>query len=196
VRRWEDRLVGLLAGVATVRPSPRVWREIELRTSTRVRTGETVGARPSVRPMRFLALAATLAALVFGVSLYLADARRTWELAAEIAAPQATAPAWSIEIDRRADELRVRAMNAPALAADREHELWALVDGAAAPVSLGLLPQAGEARLTLGPAQRTALARASKVAVSLEPRGGSPTGAPTGPVLFVADVRPPRHSST
>jgi anti-sigma-K factor RskA len=35
--------------------------------------------------------------------------------------------------------------------------------------------------------QREALRVSAKVAVSLEPLGGSPTGGPTGPVLFVAE---------
>ena len=69
----------------------------------------------------------------------------------------------------------------------RSRELWALPDGAA-PVSLGLMPASGSARLALDDRQRAALAAATKVAVSDEPAGGSPTGAPTGDVLYVADL--------
>jgi anti-sigma-K factor RskA len=32
------------------------------------------------------------------------------------------------------------------------------------------------------------LSRSRQIAISLEPPGGSPTGAPTGPVLYVANV--------
>jgi anti-sigma-K factor RskA len=56
-------------------------------------------------------------------------------------------------------------------------------------VSLGLLPDAGQLERTLSDTQRSALASAAQVAVSLEPPGGSPTGAPTGPVLFVAALK-------
>jgi anti-sigma-K factor RskA len=56
-------------------------------------------------------------------------------------------------------------------------------------VSLGLLPDAGQLERTLSIAQRSALSSATQVAVSLEPTGGSPTGAPTGPVLFVAALK-------
>jgi anti-sigma-K factor RskA len=42
--------------------------------------------------------------------------------------------------------------------------------------------------LQLNDAQRLALSRSRQIAISLEPPGGSPTGAPTGPVLYVADV--------
>jgi anti-sigma-K factor RskA len=46
----------------------------------------------------------------------------------------------------------------------------------------------GDRRVVLTAAQRTALANSKQIAVSLEPEGGSPTGAPTGPVLLVAPL--------
>jgi anti-sigma-K factor RskA len=55
-------------------------------------------------------------------------------------------------------------------------------------VSLGLLPTSGDQRRVLTAAQRSALAGAKNLAVSLEPAGGSPTGLPTGPVLHVAPI--------
>jgi anti-sigma-K factor RskA len=61
------------------------------------------------------------------------------------------------------------------------------LDSARPPVSLGLLPKNGKRELQLTDAQRLALAGSGKIAVSLEPIGGSPSGSP-GPVLFVADV--------
>ena len=73
------------------------------------------------------------------------------------------------------------------IAADRSLELWALPRNGSAPVSLGLIPRAQGLSVALLEPQRAALLAADKVAVSLEPRGGSPTGAPTGPVVHVAD---------
>jgi anti-sigma-K factor RskA len=70
---------------------------------------------------------------------------------------------------------------------DRARELWALPEGSA-PVSLGLMPATGAVRLALNDRQRSALAAATNVAVSDEPPGGSPTGAPTGAVLYVATL--------
>jgi anti-sigma-K factor RskA len=55
-------------------------------------------------------------------------------------------------------------------------------------VSLGLMPRSGRGTLQLSDAQRLALSRSRQIAISLEPWGGSPTGAPTGPVLYVAEV--------
>jgi anti-sigma-K factor RskA len=79
------------------------------------------------------------------------------------------------------------ALGGAAPQAGKSFELWALPDNGGPPVSLGLMPTQGSAERDLTEAQRLALQGASKVAVSLEPEGGSKTGLPTGPVLFVAD---------
>ena len=55
-------------------------------------------------------------------------------------------------------------------------------------MSLGLIPGAGEATLPLLAAQIDVLVRTSTLAVSVEPAGGSPTGAPTGPVIYTAPL--------
>jgi anti-sigma-K factor RskA len=53
--------------------------------------------------------------------------------------------------------------------------------GSNAPRSLGLISAAGATVVK----QASLPAGTDHLAVSLEPPGGSPTGAPTGPVLFV-----------
>lgn len=66
-------------------------------------------------------------------------------------------------------------------------ELWLIADGADAPVSLGVLPDDLEARIKVPSALATQMAKAV-LAISDEPVGGSPTGAPTGAVLAVGSV--------
>ncbi len=62
-------------------------------------------------------------------------------------------------------------------------ELWAAA-GTGAPRSLGLISASGAS--VFG---RTRLPEGTDhLAVSLEPPGGSPTGAPTGPVLYVGKL--------
>ena len=62
-------------------------------------------------------------------------------------------------------------------------ELWILPSDKSKPISLGLLPQQGKKTVKV-PAQLLALLQTSGLAVSLEPIGGSPTGQPTGAVLY------------
>lgn len=59
------------------------------------------------------------------------------------------------------------------------------------PVSVGLLPQSGEATLSLSDEALEGLPLTSTVAVSLEPDGGSPEAVPTGPVLYTAALLAP-----
>jgi len=72
----------------------------------------------------------------------------------------------------------------PLLPAEKSFELWMLPGKDQAPVSLGLLPTSGVKTLKLDEGKLKILKEASGLAVSLEPTGGSPTGAPTGPILY------------
>jgi len=52
-------------------------------------------------------------------------------------------------------------------------------------MSLGVLPvQDGKAEIALDSTHQSRLQQATVLAISLEPSGGSPTGLPTGPVLY------------
>lgn len=65
-------------------------------------------------------------------------------------------------------------------------ELW-VIKGDAAPVSLGVLPAAANGTLEVAQALWPLL-RGAQCAISVEPPGGSPTGAPTGEILAVAPI--------
>jgi anti-sigma-K factor RskA len=73
----------------------------------------------------------------------------------------------------------------PEVQADKDYELW-ILDGSGVPASMGLLPQSGDGSLSLDSKAVAALQTGNTLAVSLEPLGGSPEAAPTGPVLFTA----------
>jgi anti-sigma-K factor RskA len=75
--------------------------------------------------------------------------------------------------------LRVAALSPRPLPDGRDLELWALPPGADRPTSLGVLSPNGA---TVKPSKL--IVPGGKLLVSLEPRGGSPTGQPTGPVLY------------
>ena len=78
-------------------------------------------------------------------------------------------------------QLIVARVAGPAAPQGQVQELWIIAPDAA-PVSLGLL---GDAPLTVDyPDTPTGWT----LAVSLEPAGGSPTGAPTGPVLAAGTI--------
>jgi anti-sigma-K factor RskA len=78
-------------------------------------------------------------------------------------------------------ELRVRVVKSWSGTEGKSLELWALPKNGA-PRSLGLVQNERDTRIRLASSDARLL-NASAFAVSLEPRGGSTTGAPTGPVL-------------
>ena len=91
---------------------------------------------------------------------------------------------WLITVDVAPGEVEVRPLCDIAVSPGRDLELWLIPAGGAVPRSLGLLEPDAVGRLTLGDEITAAAADATALAISLEPAGGSPTGAPTGPVLY------------
>ena len=71
----------------------------------------------------------------------------------------------------------------------RALELWAL-PASGNPIALGLVDAEAGAVLTLATPSDALLAGAKGLAVSLEPPGGSPTGQPTGPILWTGAIVP------
>lgn len=63
-----------------------------------------------------------------------------------------------------------------------DYELWA-IQGGNAPVSMGVIPVTERSAITLSPDVLKGFGAGSVLAISLEPDGGSPTGAPTGPIV-------------
>jgi anti-sigma-K factor RskA len=98
-----------------------------------------------------------------------------------------TAPAFLMTVDVDNRMLTVRRV-AAAPEPGRSYELWLVSEKFPQPRSLGLV---GDQEFTVRPALASydpdTISRAT-YAVSLEPQGGSPTGAPSGPVLFTGNL--------
>ncbi len=94
-----------------------------------------------------------------------------------------TSPAFLVSVDPTSRTLTVRRVSA-APEPGRSYELWLISNKYPAPRSLGLV---GSSEFTSRavPADFDAdTLKSASYAISLEPAGGSPTGAPSGPVLF------------
>jgi anti-sigma-K factor RskA len=181
---WEQRLLPLLGPARRIEPSPSVWSGIRLRLGLEAERARRRGDLP-------LALAATvLLATALGLLLHWRTPPARALEVATIASPSGSL-LWRVEVygePGAAAGIDVRS-GATGPPPGRDYELWALPTGAA-PVSLGVLPHGeGSVRHTLTAAQQRALAGAAQLAVSVEPPGGSPTGQPTGAVVFVAELR-------
>jgi anti-sigma-K factor RskA len=91
------------------------------------------------------------------------------------------APAFILTVDPANRSLTIRRVSAEEQAG-KSYELWLVSDRFGAPRSLGLVGTAEFAQQKV--AYDPATISSATYAVSLEPEGGSPTGAPTGPVLW------------
>lgn len=72
----------------------------------------------------------------------------------------------------------------PTMAPGTAWEMWMLPAGQAAPVSMGLISIDRDQVMKIQPALAQRMGEAWGIAMSVEPEGGSPTGKPTGPVIF------------
>ena len=187
VQAWQARLLPLTLSVEPVPPSAAVWKRIEARiadTSTRpaavrgLSFWRGLAGFASVAALALAALLATPGPVLPPVVIVL---NATDAAASTTAGSTAGSIVASISGDGRA--VVTRPVVNVALQSDRVLELWA-VPGSGAPRSLGLISASGAT--VVSKAQQ--LKGAAALAVSLEPTGGSPTGAPTGPVLYVGKL--------
>jgi anti-sigma-K factor RskA len=194
VAQWEARLGPMAQALAPVRPPGRVWRGIE----RRIGVAAGAGLWASLAFWRGLAIAATGAAAALVAAVALVPPRvqapaqppvalRADEVPASYLAiltePATQRPVLVVSAGRKHEQLRVRTLDPAIHVEERSLELWALPRGGA-PKSLGVLARAERLTLKLAASADQSLADVVTLAVSLEPRGGSPTGAPTGPVLY------------
>jgi anti-sigma-K factor RskA len=184
VREWEERLVPLALALQPLAPSARVWDAVCRRLGF-VRSDEV---RAKAAPWRAIAAMLALVAVALA-ALYVGRAPQTLEPAyVAVVADAEAAPIWLLRAFPDDQSLRAQVVGAAQPPARTVYELWMLPDDKSAPVSLGLLPASGTVDLELSKRQLAVLARTSTLAVSQEPPGGSPTGAPTGPVVFTAPL--------
>jgi anti-sigma-K factor RskA len=182
---WEERLLPLLGRVGRVEPSPLVWVGIR----TRLKLESPRAYRRSSLTLAFAASVLLMMALTAFLYWRTLPTGRAFEVAT--IATSSGSLMWRVEVYGQAGAATGLSVHAGALTppAGRDYELWALPQGGA-PVSLGVLPyREGTQRRSLTALQLRALASAAQLAVSIEPAGGSPTGQPTGAVVFVAPLR-------
>jgi anti-sigma-K factor RskA len=190
VADWERRLAPLAGMIASQEPSPTVWAAIERRLD-----GESVQSIPdaleptmlhlrrSVRLWRRLTLACGTLAAAFALFI-IADRWQNHESAQNYVAVVnrgGILPALIVRIDTREGTVRIRPLNAEA-PPDRSLELWYIATGQT-PKSLGTLENPSQP-ITIPATLRSVGIEGASIAVTLEPKGGSPAGIATGPIVY------------
>ena len=90
---------------------------------------------------------------------------------------------WMVTTNSLNQQATIKVLNSQMLPANKAFELWMLPTGKN-PISMGLLSASEDKILKISTQLLQQLTNSKALAVSLEPSGGSPTGLPTGPVLY------------
>ena len=188
IRAWEARLAPFAESAPPINPSPQVWKRIALRLG--LPANRQVDRGPwwtRVGFWRGFAVASFVAALGLTFALTQVAMAPTAAPIVVVLAAQDQPPALVATMERGSRTMTVKVVGGAPVPADRSLELWMLPEGAA-PRSLGVVPSTGVGRVTLPEVPDVALANVPALAVTLEQTGGSPTGAPQGPVLYTGRV--------
>lgn len=186
VAEWEARLTPMAAAAGEVTPPARVWDAI-----TRRITGAARDAGGWAGLAFWRGLAVTSTAFVLVLATYIGMAPRPEPPMAMVAVMNdeqgqpALVVSWPPMKAMRDPHVRIKVVQAhPVMAPGTAWEMWMLPGGKAAPVSMGLIGIDRDQVMKLKPALANRMGEAWGIAMSVEPAGGSPTGAPTGPVIF------------
>ena len=189
VAQWQARLVPLSGSVVEIAPPQRVWQGIEGRLfapALPVRDASRTGWWQRLALWRGISAVATAAAL----GMFIVASRPPPSqapivvlLSANPEGAQALHASFVASVSADGRALVLRPLNELSLAPGRALELWA-VPAQGAPRSLGLVHPAGATTLL----RAQLLSDTAAFAVSVEPAGGSPTGAPTGPIVSVGKL--------
>ncbi|MET0507291.1 MAG: anti-sigma factor [Burkholderiaceae bacterium] len=212
VGQWQDRLLPLLDRLPTVAPPPGLWQRIEsalgpLPTPLRppvVATAEGRGPPLPPRPapsraqagigwwerLAFWRLASglALAASVVLATLLLTRPAPELSYVAVLTSQDGRQAGWVVRASDRGP-VRLTALGPPGpIPEGRAWQFWTKGKTAANPTSLGLVPPEG--RLEVPRERLPDLGDEQLFEITLEPATGSPTGRPTGPILFVGRASP------
>jgi anti-sigma-K factor RskA len=192
VYEWQDRLFSLNLVAKPAQTPATLWGRIEQRLPAFSQRDDARGAS-SAQPGGFwsrlnvwrwtgaagFALAALLAA-----ALVLRPTINTVETqyVAVLQSPDRGMAGWVVDASNPR-ELRMIPLVDNTLTTPNSMEIWTKAEGAARPTSLGLLPTNA---VTIIPKDRLPTLEGNQLfEITLEPPNGSPTGGPTGPILFL-----------
>ena len=197
VARWRGRFAPFYDEIEPVRPPSDLWVRIEAIT-----TGDrAVNDNFSVLRRRLIAwksAAAAMTALAACLALVLLLEPRTVispqpqisaqrPMVAVLAAHGSSKAVASWDPGGR--QLVLAVTGDMPVGPNHSPQLWVIPPGGK-PRSLGLMPPSKQAHLRLANAIAQLLEQGATIAVSVEPSGGSPTGAPTGPVIASGSLTP------
>jgi anti-sigma-K factor RskA len=192
VAAWEARLTPLADALPDLTPPAHVWSAVEARIRgskpAAASAGGFWGSLSFWRLSSFASAAVTLAVVLYvAVPAGQAPDELPGRMVVVMNDVETRRPAMTAtwEQGKQGERVvRLRVIGHAEMAPGTAWEMWMLPGRGEKPVSLGLITT-HETQTMIVPATLAArLDNAEGLAMSVEPAGGSPTGLPTGPVLY------------
>jgi anti-sigma-K factor RskA len=185
---WRMRLSSLDHQFLDATPPAGVLDRIESRLFTPGPAARRPGLWESLSFWRGLAaVCLAVAVIATGVSLVPRPLPSGQELVAALEA-QGSNVKFVAFYDETAGTVRLAALSGDAVP-DKDFELWA-IKGKNAPVSMGVIPVNARSDISLSDQLKSGFGPGTVLAVTLEQKGGSPTGAPQGPIVASGSATP------
>jgi len=188
---WQRRLMPLTGVLPPQAPPDRVWQAIERRLWPAAAAAPQAAWWSRLALWRGVSALASIAVVTLAVLLASPPPALAPVVVvlASTGADAGTAGTFVASFSGDGRALVTRPLLPVALQADRVFELWS-VPPEGAPRSLGLISASGATVLQRQKLPATVLrGGTAALAVSIEPPGGSTTGAPSGPVVFVGKLQ-------
>lgn len=188
VDAWEQRLLPLTTLAPPQEPSSQLWPRISASLFTPQTVRQAAGWQAwwnNLAFWRMLAGGGLTAALVLAVTMSLQTQDRTGPgYLVVLVAPQDKAPGWIVQASSKGNrDLSLIPLGSTAVPQQKALQFWTKGKDWGAPVSLGLVKPGQTVKLRLD--QLPPLQPEQLFEITLEPATGSPTGRPTGPVLYI-----------
>jgi anti-sigma-K factor RskA len=192
VARWRGRFAALFGEIEPVQPPEFLWQQIESATSGSSASPNVFDLHRSAARWRAAAIGMTALAASLAVVLFQQQPRNL-PVPVEGSRPQAAPLVARLGDTDRAVKLvaswdpsgrRLVLAVTGEMSTDprHSHELW-IIPAGGKPSAIGVLPAGKQTHMQLADALAKLLREGATIAISVEPRGGSPTGQPTGPVV-------------
>lgn len=191
VSEWESRLLPFADALPELQPPARVWTAIEARIQGNRAPRATAGFWQNLSFWRMSSFASAALAVALIVFVSLPDRQVPEEMPGRMVVVmndlQTKEPAMTAtwEHGKQGERVvRLRIMGHAEMAPGTAWEMWMLPGENQKPVSLGLITTHETQTMVVPASMAARLDKAAGLAMSVEPAGGSPTGLPTGPVLY------------
>jgi len=182
VSAWENRFAALGLALPSVPPPDYLWWRILGGLRREARPGRSTSGNTFWRAW---AVAATLVLAVVLVTQHYVPAPEQKPAAVAMVSDAKGQPLWLISVHPEDKRIDMKAVVPNPPPAGKSYELWMLPQEGN-PVPMGLMNDTGTKSEHVTAEQLARLAEAKGLAISVEPPGGSPTGLPTGPVVYIA----------